>query len=329
MSSIEWVSSHANFRVESVSGRNLVRKLQERKHKHGPDCKRSNAEAISAGANVFSDSRSEQKLCLIVSKGSSSMNALHDKANDASTFASPPGVDDAASDFGVRPRPAAMHSSPMHAAAEQQMVFLVDDDPGFRTSLAALLNSVGLKVKIFGSAAELLASKLPEVVSCLVLDVRMPRLSGLDLQTELAKANNSIPIIFMTGYGDVPMSVRAMKGGAVDFLIKPFRDQDMLDAVMTALERDRKRRAAQRRLAHLRSHLETLTPRELEVMALVTAGLMNKQIAGELGVQEITIKGHRGRVMRKIGARSLAELVKIAEALGVRRHSLRRDFSEA
>jgi FixJ family two-component response regulator len=133
----------------------------------------------------------------------------------------------------------------------------------------------------------------------------------------------------MTAYGDVPMSVRAMKGGAVDFLTKPFRDQDMLDAVTAALERDRKRRVAERQLTDLRSHLETLTPRELEVMALVTAGLMNKQIAGELGVQEITVKAHRGRVMQKMGARSLAELVKIAEALGVSRHHLRseRDFS--
>src|SRR5262249_43212747 len=219
------------------------------------------------------------------------MDALHDKTINASIFASPSG-DDAASDLGVRPRPAAMHSSPMPATAEQQMVFLVDDDPDFRISVAALLNSVGLKVKIFGSATELLASKLPEVVSCLVLDVRMPSLSGFDLQTELAKGNNSTPIIFMTAYGDVPMSVRAMKGGAVDFLIKPFRDQDMLDAVMAALGRDRRRRAAERQPADLRSHLETLTPRELEVMALVTAGLMNKQIASELGVQEITVKAH-------------------------------------
>jgi FixJ family two-component response regulator len=218
-----------------------------------------------------------------------------------------------------------MGSSPTHAPAEQQMVFLVDDDPDFRDSLAGLLNSVGIKVEIFGSAAELLANKLPEVVSCLVLDVRMPMLSGLDLQSELAKANNSIPIIFMTAFGDVSMSVKAMKGGAVDFLPKPFRDQDMLDAVMNALERDRKRRAAARQLADLRSHLETLTPRELEVLALVTAGLMNKQIAGELGVQEITIKGHRGRVMQKMGARSFAELVKIAEALGVSRQSRRRN----
>src|SRR5215467_11104228 len=153
------------------------------------------------------------------------MNAFHDKAIDDSTFASPLGVDDADSDFGVRPRPAAMHSPPMHPGAEQQVVFLVDDDPDFRASLAALLNSVGLEVKVFGSAAELLASRLPDVVGCLVLDIRMPRLSGLDLQTELAKANNSIPIIFMTAYGDVAMSVRAMKRGAVDFLIKPFRDQ--------------------------------------------------------------------------------------------------------
>src|SRR5262249_32243129 len=154
--------------------------------------------------------------------------------------------------------------------------------------------------------------------------------SGLDLQTELAKANNSIPIIFMTGYGDVPMSVRAMKGGAVDFLTKPFREQDMLDAVMTALERDRTRRAAERQRADMRSRLEALTPREREVMALVTSGLMNKQIAGELGVQVITIKAHRGRVMQKMGARSLAELVKIAEALGVNRPDPRseHDFTE-
>src|SRR5262245_21747639 len=246
-----------------------------------------------------------------------------------SSKAEPVGM--AAVGFGSGERVVAQHSKPMHAAAEQQMVFLVDDDPDFRDSLAALFNSVGLKVKIFGSGAELLASKLPKVVSCLVLDVRMPRLSGLDLQIELAKAYNSIPIIFMTGYGDVPMSVRAMKGGAVDFLTKPFRDQDMLDAVMTALERDRRRRAAERQLADLRSHLETLTPREQEVMALVTAGLMNKQIAGELGIQEITVKAHRGRVMQKMGARSLAELVKIAEALGLNRHGLMSegDFSEA
>jgi len=177
----------------------------------------------------------------------------------------------------------------------------------------------------------LLASKLPDVVSCLVLDVRMPRLSGLDLQTELAQANDSIPIIFMTADSDVSVSVRAMKGGAVDFLMKPFREQDMLDAVMAALERDHKRRAAERQLAARRSHLETLSPRELEVMALVTAGMMNKQIAGELGIEEITVRAHRGRVMQKMGARSLPELVKIADALGVNRQSLRsgREVSQA
>jgi FixJ family two-component response regulator len=222
-----------------------------------------------------------------------------------------------------------MCSMAIHPAAEQQMIFLVDDDQDFRNSLAALFNSVDLKVKTFGSAEELLVSNLPEVVSCVVLDVRMPRLSGLDLQTELTKAKNSIPIIFMTGYGDIPMSVRAMKGGAVDFLTKPFRDQDMLDAVLIALERDYKRRASERQLADLRRRVETLSSREMEVMDLVTAGLMNKQIACELGVRESTIKTHRGRVMQKMGARSLPELVKIAEALGVDRHSLRRDFSQA
>jgi RNA polymerase sigma factor (sigma-70 family) len=212
----------------------------------------------------------------------------------------------------------AQHPMPMRTATEEPTVLLVDDDRDFRDSLAALFNSVGLKVKTFGSAAELLQSKLPDGVSCLVLDVRLPRLSGLDFQAELAKANNSIPIILMTGYGDVPMSVKAMKAGAVDFLTKPFRDQDILDAVTIALECDRKRREAERELGDLKSHLNSLTQREREVMALVTAGLMNKQIAGQLGVSEMTVKAHRGRLMRKMAARSLADLVKMAEALGVK-----------
>jgi FixJ family two-component response regulator len=173
-------------------------------------------------------------------------------------------------------------------------------------------------VSTFSSAPQFLRSKLPDVVSCLVLDVRLPDLSGLDLQAELAKASISMPIIFVTGHGDIPMTVRAMKAGAADFLTKPFREQDMLDAVMRALERDRKRREVGRRLADLRSRLQALSPREREVMTLVTAGLMNKQIAARLDVTEVTVKAHRGHVMRKMGARSLADLVKIAEALEIR-----------
>ncbi len=205
------------------------------------------------------------------------------------------------------------------AVAEEAMVFVVDDDESMREALRSLFRSVSLKVETFGSAADLLRSKLPDVASCLVLDVRLPGLSGLDFQAELAKANIHTPIIFMTGHGDIPMSVQAMKAGAVDFLTKPFRDQDMLDAVAAALERDRKRRQDEHRVADLRLRLDGLTEREREVMGLVTAGLMNKQIAGELGLSEITVKIHRGHVMRKMAARSLADLVRMAEVLGVRR----------
>ena len=205
------------------------------------------------------------------------------------------------------------------AVAEEAMVFVVDDDESMREALGSLFRSVSLKVETFGSAADLLRSKLPDVATCLVLDVRLPGLSGLDFQAELAKANIHTPIIFMTGHGDIPMSVQAMKAGAVDFLTKPFRDQDMLDAVAAALERDRKRRQDEHRVADLRLRLDGLTEREREVMGLVTAGLMNKQIAGELGLSEITVKIHRGHVMRKMAARSLADLVRMAEVLGVRR----------
>jgi FixJ family two-component response regulator len=176
-----------------------------------------------------------------------------------------------------------------------------------------------LEVEAFGSAPEMLQSKLPDVASCLVLDIRLPGLSGLDLQTELAKANIHIPIIFITGHGDIPMTVRAMKGGAVDFLTKPFRDQDLLDAVMTAIERDRKRREVDKTVANLQSLFETLSAREREVLALVASGMMNKQIAAELGLAEITVKIYRGHIMKKMGAKSLADLIRMTEALGIGR----------
>lgn len=209
----------------------------------------------------------------------------------------------------------ARHAGQTSATTEEPTVLLVDDDEQFRESMAALFNSVGFNVKLFGSAAELLESKLPNAVSCIVLDVRLPRHSGLDLHTDLAKANISIPVIFVTGHGDIPMTVRAMKAGAVDFLAKPVREQDLLDAVTKGFERDRMRREAERRLADLRSRFQALTRREREVMALVTTGLMNKQIASQLDVTEVTVKTHRGQAMRKMGARSLADLVKMAEAL--------------
>ncbi len=201
----------------------------------------------------------------------------------------------------------------------QSIVFVVDDDPAMRNALTNLFRSVGLRAEVFGSAPELLQSKLPDIASCLVLDIRLPGLSGLDFQTELAKANIRIPVIFVTGHGDIPMTVRAMKAGAVDFLTKPFRDQDMLDAVARAIERDRKRREDERIVSDVQARFESLTPREREVLALVTAGLMNKQIATEIGLAEITVKIHRGHIMKKMGARSLADLVRMAEMLGIRR----------
>jgi len=198
-------------------------------------------------------------------------------------------------------------------------VLVVEDDESVRRALANLFQSVGLEVMLFGSASEMLQSGLPASASCLVLDVRLPGLSGLDFQAELAKTNTHIPIIFMSGHGDIPMTVRAMKGGAIDFLTKPFRDQDMLDAVSAAIERDRQHREAESILSSLQTRFETLTPREREIFALVSSGLMNKQIAAELGLAEITVKIHRGHITRKMGARSLAELVKQAEALGISR----------
>ena len=210
-------------------------------------------------------------------------------------------------------------SSPEPASTRESIVFIVEDDASMRRALTNLFQSVGLEVEVFGSASEMLQNKLPDVASCLVLDIRLPGLSGLDFQAELTKANINIPVIFMTGHGDIPMTVRAMKGGAVDFLTKPFRDQDMLDAVVTAIDRDRQRRETDRIIANLRANLETLTPREREILALVSSGLMNKQVAAELGLAEITVKIHRGHIMKKMGSKSLADLVRKAEMLGIHR----------
>jgi FixJ family two-component response regulator len=207
----------------------------------------------------------------------------------------------------------------MKERIEKQIVLVVDDDPSVRKALTYLFESMELPVKAFATASELLGSKLPDVPSCLVLDIRLPGGSGLEFQNVLAKAGIQIPIVFLTGHGDIPMSVNAMKAGAVDFLTKPFRDQDMLDAVTRALDQDRKRRAGEKTRSDLRQRFETLTPREQEVMALAASGLRNKQIAYQLQLEEITVKIHRGRAMKKMEARSIADLVSMADALGIRR----------
>jgi FixJ family two-component response regulator len=206
-------------------------------------------------------------------------------------------------------------------SGDESLVFVVDDDASMRQALTSLLQSVGLRVEAFGSAADFLKKgRLADGVAaaCLILDIRLPGVSGLDFQAQLANADTHLPIIFISGYGDVPMTVRAMKAGAVEFLTKPFREQDLLEAVQLALQRDRDRRIRESAVSQTRARCAALTPREQEVFSLVTTGLMNKQIAGELGVSEITAKVHRGNVMRKMGARSLADLVRMADALGIR-----------
>jgi FixJ family two-component response regulator len=214
----------------------------------------------------------------------------------------------------IQPTPAKQ----IDAIPERPVVIVVDDDPEVRDALGSLFRSVGLEPRLFGSTAEFLQHKLPEAPCCVVLDVRLPGVGGLDFQAQLIQANIHVPIVMVTGHGDIPMSVRAMKAGAVDFLTKPFRQQDMLDAVARAIERDRQRRDSEKSLAELRGRFESLTPREREIMTLVTAGLMNKQVAAEVGLSEITVKIHRGHLMRKMGVRSLADLVRAAEALGLR-----------
>ena len=208
--------------------------------------------------------------------------------------------------------------STRQGSSKESIVYIVDDDPIVRGAISSLLMSVGHQVQLFESATDLLQSSLPAIPSCMVLDIRLPGLSGLDLQAELANVGLPIPIIFITGHGDIPMSVKAMKAGAIDFLTKPFRDQDLLDAVTGALERDQERRRDEEDARNLRAKYLTLTTREQQIMALVSDGLMNKQVASRLEISQFTAKIHRGRVMRKLGAKSLADLVVMAEALGVR-----------
>ncbi len=210
-------------------------------------------------------------------------------------------------------------SSHEPASAKESTVFVIDDDVAMRATLSSLFRSVGLRVELFGSAHEFAQIKMPDVASCLVLDIRLPGVSGLDFQAELAEADIRIPIIFMTGHGDIPMSVKAMKAGAIDFLTKPFRDQDILDAAVRALERDQKRRDSEKAVSELRILFDSLTSREREVMTHVADGLMNKQIAAKLGITEITVKVHRGHLMRKMKARSLIDLLGMADLLGIRR----------
>lgn len=215
-----------------------------------------------------------------------------------------------------------MHPATASRPAEQspsdrRIVLIVDDDPLLRSSLDSLFRSVGLETRLFASAQDLMDARFPDTTCCIVMDIRMPRMSGLDFQAQLNARGVGVPIIFITGHGDIPMSVKAMKAGAFDFMTKPFRDQELLDAVEAALTRDAGRRSQDRVLADSRARYESLTPREKEVMAGVTRGLLNKQVAAELGISEITVKLHRSSLMKKLGVRAVADLVRLAEALGI------------
>jgi len=210
-----------------------------------------------------------------------------------------------------------MTADPRISHQESPLVVITDDERAMRDALRDLLESVGLRVELFGSAAEMLEAPQLKAASCVVLDIRLPGMSGLELQQQLARAGVDVPVIFMTGHGDISMSVKAMKAGAVDFLTKPFRDQDMLDAVLSAVDRDRDRRQTAERAAGLQARFAQLTVREREVMMLVTQGLMNKQIAGRLGLSEVTIKIHRRQAMNKMGVQTLPDLVRCAAALGL------------
>jgi FixJ family two-component response regulator len=199
------------------------------------------------------------------------------------------------------------------------VVFVIDDDASMRGAISSLIRSVGLRAEVFASVSEFLAHKPSDTTSCLILDVRLPGVSGLEFQSKLSKANAEIPIIFITGHGDIPMTVKAMKAGAVEFLTKPFRDQDLLDAIQVALERARVKEEKDKAVSDLKRNFSALTPREQEVMAWISGGLLNKQVAAEIGVTEITVKVHRGNVMRKMAAKSFADLVRMADLLGIRR----------
>src|SRR6516162_6947961 len=207
----------------------------------------------------------------------------------------------------------------LEAPAAQPVVFVIDDDASVRAAISSLIRSVGLRAEVFASVSEFLAHKRSSATSCIILDVRLPGVSGLEFQSELAKADAEIPIIFITGHGEIPMTVKAMKAGAVEFLTKPFRDQDLLDAIQVALERALVKEEKDRAVSDLKRNFSTLTPREQEVMAWVAGGLLNKQVAAEIGVTEITVKVHRGSVMRKMAAKSFADLVRMADLLGIRR----------